>query len=925
MVCFVCSYNTDGELDDFIIQNSLHNSSNTLVQLFIGIPEPQTLHRIAELILKHIPNAIIIGATTAGEILQSEMLDNGIVISFATFENTTLLPLLHDRCDYNSGVEMGQSLVSKSIKAAIIFSEGLYGKPEDFMRGINSIREDIVIAGGAAADNGMFSKTFIMHGNQIMEHGIVGVAFDNSELLISQQTSLGWNPIGKKMVVTRAIDSKLYELDGKPIQQIIEKYLGSEALLNLPSSIVEFPLTSEDHKMQIARAPIALNSDGSLTYAGNFYNGQYVRFAIANLKSIEFNASQLPKKLDNFSPEAIWIYSCMGRKAMLGKTLEKEFAYVANIAPTAGFFTYGEFCEAGNCTKMLNLTTTVLAMAEFSNPSTHKKVAPLDSNDPIKLLTNLVNNVSTELEATIGFLNDYKTALDKASIISKMDTSGLLTYANDKFIELSGCDREDLLGKPHSIVWEPNIPSKIFEDIHSAIISGAEWSGILTINRNTSNEQILDTIILPISHNDVISEYIVIMHDITKLTKQEELIRRQKTDQLTGLPNRLEFESDIDKDEAATIALINVDRFKEINRFYGYDFGDKILVELATVIKTSLPSNFKFYRNDGDTFIICAKNTRQEEFIDNIQAVMSKVHTHKFMHNELDIDLHLSLGVSSDFDSHLSKAEVALNRARSKKLDLAIANEVDKETINNNFLMLNILRDAICNNRVVPYFQPIAPICKNNCVVKYEALARIIDVNSTVYSPASFIEIAKQTKYYPLITKIMFDKTFEFFSNNTHIFSINIAIKDIENDTTMAFIIDKIKSFKEPKRVIIEITESESIEDYNKVIWFIDTIKSIGAQVAIDDFCSGYSNFVYLMRLKANILKIDGSIIQNIVTDEVSYKTLQMIVELAHKINMEVVAEFVSSEEIFKKACLAGVDFAQGYYIAKPSASLQQI
>ncbi len=169
----------------------------------------------------------------------------------------------------------------------------------------------------------------------------------------------------------------------------------------------------------------------------------------------------------------------------------------------------------------------------------------------------------------------------------------------------------------------------------------------------------------------------------------------------------------------------------------------------------------------------------------------------------------------------------------------------------------------------------------------------------------------------------MINKTFDRFKNLSYLVSINISVEDILNKDIYHFIIDKLRTSHMGSRVVFEIIESDGIENFDEVIKFINEVKKHGAKVSIDDFGTGYSNFEYLMKLKVDYIKIDGSMIKNIDTNKDSQMITQTIVEFAKKMNIQTVAEFVYSKNIFQKVVELDVDYAQGYYFGEPSETIK--
>jgi EAL domain-containing protein (putative c-di-GMP-specific phosphodiesterase class I) len=223
----------------------------------------------------------------------------------------------------------------------------------------------------------------------------------------------------------------------------------------------------------------------------------------------------------------------------------------------------------------------------------------------------------------------------------------------------------------------------------------------------------------------------------------------------------------------------------------------------------------------------------------------------------------------------------------------------------------------------MPYYQAIVD-SKTSEIKKYECLARLMDKNGKMLSPAIFIPVAKKIKVYKVITKTIIDKSFETFENSEFEFGINLSIDDIMSSEIFNFIIEKLKNSKASKRVIFELLESDAVEDFKKVDRFISEIKRYGAKIAIDDFGSGYSNFGYLTRMNADFIKIDGSLVQNIDVDKNALLVVETIVDFAKKLGIKTIAEYVHSSVIMDIVKDLGVDYAQGFYIDEPSISLSK-
>ena len=403
------------------------------------------------------------------------------------------------------------------------------------------------------------------------------------------------------------------------------------------------------------------------------------------------------------------------------------------------------------------------------------------------------------------------------------------------------------------------------------------------------------------------------------------LLKEQYTDKLTSLPNRIKLLHDINSAESPNLAIIDINRFKSINSLYGLKIGDKILNSFANEAKNNISDEYSLYRIAGNQFAIMDGNCQSsQQFDDYIIHFLNDIQNINYRIEQLDINLVLSAGISRNENEFLiPMAEQALQKAKINNKDYCIC-DVHKEDTNKhnkNLLWAKKLNSALSDNRIVPYFQVITHN-KTGKKDKFEALVRLIDEDGEVVSPFFFLDAAKSTRQYATLTKVMIEKSILSLSDNAITISINLTVNDIRNEKTINFFIEKLKQYQVADRIIIELTESEGIENYHQVSKFIKVVKKMGCRVAIDDFGTGYSNFTHLMHLNVDFLKIDGSIIQNVIKDKNSEIVVKTLVEFAEQLGIETIAEFVDSQEILDKVTELGIDYSQGYFLGKPKNNL---
>lgn len=522
---------------------------------------------------------------------------------------------------------------------------------------------------------------------------------------------------------------------------------------------------------------------------------------------------------------------------------------------------------------------------------------------------------------SLSLLSEYKKAVDSSAIVFKTDGDGLISYVNERFCRVSGYQSSEVLAKPYKILLHKDMASGAYKALWKNLKAGHIWKGI--IKNKTKKGQIFfgDACIVPILNVDnKISEYVAIMHDVTEIIEQKERIRHQTTDRLTGLPNRSKLIEDLKLQANAKLAILNVDRFKEVNEYYGFDVGDQLLVSISRYLFKKTDALLAcLYRLSGNEFaILCSGQRDLDDFIFQVESILLKVSKHTFYIDDDHFSIDLICGISARKDFFIN-AEMALNYAKANGVSLIVFDyqEGIKERIEANISWTHKLKYGIEHDGFSIYIQPI--LNNKSRQVKYECLLRLTDKEGVIHSPGSFLHVAKKSKLYSRLTEIVIEKSFAFFADKNSVFSINITVEDILNKETVSFLISRLSFYPGlAKRLIIEMVEQEGIENLQEVQTFFELMKRMGCQVAIDDFGTGYSNFDYLMQLDVDYIKIDGSIIKKIDQDKNARLVAEMVVQFAKQLGIETVSEFVHSKPVLQEVCRMQIDYSQGYFISQP-------
>ncbi len=377
-----------------------------------------------------LPGVKIVGATTAGEIWSGRYTEASTVLSITAFASTDVKTAVMGRNNESYlvlGKKAAVEMNSKAAKALIMFTSGIASNCEDILKGIEAVSSDLVVAGGKAGDNGRFERSYVFTEEGITDDGVACAVLIGNLLTVYTEHSFCWEPIGKLMTVTEVKGNQLKAIDNQNVFDIYERYLGKDVASNLPASAIQFPLIIRKENMKLARVPVGKVEGNSLVIDGNIHQGDVVQFGYGNVDMIIQRSLNIVSGLRTLPIESIFIYSCMARKVFLQDMVQMELTPINDIAPSAGFFTYGEFYHSEGCNSFLNETMTILGLSEKEGDASEKEKevkagaaqssvaeSRFGSFSNIKALTHLINTVTTELSDINHNLEHKNQELNKA-------------------------------------------------------------------------------------------------------------------------------------------------------------------------------------------------------------------------------------------------------------------------------------------------------------------------------------------------------------------------------------------------------------------------------------------------------------------------------------------------------------------------------
>ncbi len=488
-------YTTKDKLELFINDEKIQNSSSLLIQVFSALNDKTFITTLLSELTHLLPDAVIIGSTTDGEIMDGKVSSGKVALSFTQFEKTVLkaAAVEHKVNGYFSGQYLAKELIGDDTQLLIAFVDGLHTNGEEFLSGISSVNDEVIVAGGHAGDNGNFAETFVFTKEHILAHGAVGVTLNSKHLHVHTDYSFNWHPIGNELTITKAEGNRVYTIDGKSAVDTYAYYLGEDIAKGLPAIGVEFPLIVNRNGSDVSRASIAKEDDGSLILGGNLYAGEKVRIGYGNSKEILEKSKEILDTTSQKPSEVIFVYSCSTRKYFMGDDIETETLPLQAIAPVSGFFTYGEFFTLDN-KELFNQTMTLVSLSESDTLSKRSKELEVKQNNINSIsmngLSHLINITTKEVKERTKKKLKAKNKLNKEhkermELALEGTNEGIWdwniidnsVYFSPRWKEMLGYQDEEL---PNELpTWvdrlHPDDKDKVWEDVYKNVNGETEY------------------------------------------------------------------------------------------------------------------------------------------------------------------------------------------------------------------------------------------------------------------------------------------------------------------------------------------------------------------------------------------------------------------------------------------------------------------
>ncbi|HVC31063.1 MAG TPA: EAL domain-containing protein, partial [Steroidobacteraceae bacterium] len=537
-----------------------------------------------------------------------------------------------------------------------------------------------------------------------------------------------------------------------------------------------------------------------------------------------------------------------------------------------------------------------------------------------------------QLAAIIDATPDY---------VSVAGRDGQIRYLNRAGRRLLGFAPDDDLSKTRLLDHFPLWARTLLTD---AGMPGAEragvWSGETALLAHDGEELPVSQVLLAHSApSGGVEFFSSVARDISERKHFEaQLLHLVGHDPLTNLFNRRRFQEELERELAQTermgtqgaLLFLDLDGFKGINDSFGHRVGDELLMSLAGRLRTQLPETGIPARLGGDEFAVLLPQTGLPQARAVAERVLETIRRHTLLIEGDSVEVTASLGIAV-FPDHgesveelLVHADFAMYQAKERRDAYSIYTaERDARAAFTSFLTWeHRLRDALERDRFVLHAQPIRDLRRGD--VQYELLLRLTSEHGGLVLPDAFMGVAERSGLIRAIDRWVVRQAIRLIaahqrSGRRLCLEVNLSGKAFADAELLPLIEGELSSSGiDPALLVLEITETAAIADINEARRFIGTLKRLGCRFALDDFGVGFSSFYYLKHLPVDYLKIDGSFIRNLPRDPVDQHLVKAIVEVAHGLKKQTIAEFVSDEETVRLLRQYGVDYAQGFHIGHP-------
>jgi diguanylate cyclase (GGDEF)-like protein/PAS domain S-box-containing protein len=531
------------------------------------------------------------------------------------------------------------------------------------------------------------------------------------------------------------------------------------------------------------------------------------------------------------------------------------------------------------------------------------------------------------------------------------DREGQLVYLNPAAEKLLGVGRAQAVGRQleEIVGLVDQNDRKLLADPVREAIGGTNPHNlsrrVVLLGKASGEERAIELAASPLRVDGELTGAVVLLHDVTELRGLHRQMSYQAThDALTGLVNRREFERRLDEaadtarrgDATHMLCYLDLDRFKIVNDTSGHLAGDAMLREVAKILREAVRDSDTVARLGGDEFGMLLVGCPVDKARQIADDVCRAVAAYRFVWQERVFNIGVSIGLieigreAGSVEQLLAAADSACYVAKKEGAGrVSVYSSRDEALARNSgeIEWLQKLQSALKEQRFTLYYQPIVSAYGlDNHGPSMEVLLRMLDESGTEILPGEFVQAAERYRLMVSVDRWVVQTTLTALARNAfqlardRSVAINISGQTLGDPQFLEFVVDCLDTTGvAPEQVCFEIAESAVVGNLENARRFIGVLHGMGCKFSIDDFGSGVGSFSSLKTLELDYLKLDGSFMRNLARDSVSQTMVTAMIKLARTLNFKIIAEQVEDSAALDAARKMGVDYIQGFVIARPA------